>query len=616
MDAEKNGVPASEPAEVGTIRSPSWSSEKGEEAPPTYSRGFFRDFIDGFKRADLSGIDTTGMSEVEIQNYLSSKAPLKRSLKGWQIQMIAIGGSIGSGLFIGSGSSFSSGGPAGVLIGFGAMGVMIFFTMQAAGELAVRFPQNGSFLAYITRFIDPSWSLAMCWNYLLQWLCTFPLEIISTAITLSYWNSDNNGATNVNKAAWAALFYAVCVFINLFGAKGFGYGESILSIIKVVTIVGFCIFGICVTAGGRPHQYFGPYEGYGPDSQYIGAYFYNHRLGGKSGSGAFADGAKGVFSVLVNAAFSFSGTELSALAAAETANPTKALPRACKTIALRIMLFYIVSLCIAGFLVPYDDPRLGAAKDGSASPFVIAVTNSHVRALPSIINTVICLAVLSVGNSCVYAASRTTASMGAQGFLPRFFAYIDREGRPLIGLILVSLFGLLCFLAATPKYGEVFDWLLALSGLSSVFTWGSICLAHIRFRMGMHRQGRSLEELQFKACLGPWGSIIGLGLNLAVIGLQFWTAAWPQGYGTLSPREQVKGFFEGYLSVPIVLAFYIVAKFAYYRDFRTLFVRAKDMDLDSGAREFDWEELKQRNLEEQERLRSKPWWYRAANALC
>lgn len=615
MDSEKNSVPVSNSAEIGSIRSPSWSSEKGAEGPPP-SRGFFGDLIDGFKRADLSGIDTSGMTDAEIQNYLSSKAPLKRSLKGWQIQMIAIGGSIGSGLFLGSGNSFASGGPAGVLIGFGVMGVMIFFTMQAAGELAVRFPQNGSFLAYITRFVDPSWSLAMCWNYLLQWLCTFPLEVISCAITISYWNGDNNGATNVNKAAWAALFYAVCVIINLFGAKGFGYGESILSLIKCVTVIGFCIFGICAAAGGRPHETFGPHPGYGPDSQYIGAYFYNHRMDGLPGSGAFAYGVKGVFSVLVNAAFAFAGTELSALAAAETANPAKALPRACKTIAIRIMLFYIVSLCIAGCLVPFDDSRLGAAKNGSASPFVIAVTNCHVRALPSIINTVICLAVLSVGNSCVYAASRTAASMGAQGFLPRFFAYIDREGRPLVGLALVSIFGLLSFLAATPKYGTVFDWLMALSGLSSVFTWGSICLAHVRFRMGMHRQGRSLDELQFKACLGPWGSLIGFGLNGAVIGLQFWTAGWPQGYGDMTANEQVEGFFEGYLSFPIVLAFYLLAKFVYYRDFKTLFVRAKDMDLDSGAREFDWEELRQRNLEEQERLRNKPWWYRTANALC
>lgn len=612
MDSEKNIVP---PSQAREVRSDSFSSIDDYQGPPP-SRGFFGDFVDSFKRVDLNGIDTSGMTDAEISNYLSSKAPLKRGLTGWQIQMIAIGGSIGSGLFIGSGGSFATGGPAGVLIGFGVMGVMIFFTMQAAGELAVRFPQNGSFLAYITRFVDPSWSLAICWNYLLGWLCTFPLEIISTAITLGYWDSDNNGATNVSKAAWAALFFAICVFINFFGAKGFGYGESLLSVIKVVTIFGFCICGIVLTAGGRPHETFGPHEGYGPDSQYIGAYFYNHRMDGLPGSGAFANGVKGVFSVLVNAAFAFAGTELSALAAAETANPSKALPRACKTIALRIMLFYILSLCIAGFLVPYDDKRLGAAKDGSASPFVIALNNAHVKALPSIINTVICLAVLSVGNSCVYAGSRTAASMGAQGFMPRIFAYIDREGRPLAGLILVSIFGLLCFLAATPKYGEVFDWLLALSGLSSVFTWGSICLAHVRFRMGMHRQGRSLDELQFKACMGLWGSLVGFLLCAAVIGLQFWIAVWPFGFKQMSPGEIAKDFFEAYLSAPVLLAFYLVAKFCWYRDFKSWFVRAKDMDLDSGAREFDWEQIKLRNLEENERLRNKPWWYRAGNALC
>nr|UJH94469.1 Gap1.2 [Starmerella bombicola] len=611
MDLEKQGNLSSDLSDthkqidVGSVTT---APDNWEYQQKPQSRGFFRDVIDGFKRADLSGIDTGNMTDAEIHEYLTSKAPLKRSLNTLQIGLIAIGGSIGSGLFIGSGSSFTTGGPAGVVIGFGVMGVMIFATLHAIGELAVRFPQNGSFLAHVSRFVDPSFSLAMGWNYLLQWLVTFPLELISASITLGYWDSDNNGATRVSKAAWVSLFYAFCIVLNLFGAKGYGWGEAVLSIIKVCAVLGFAIFGIVVSCGGYSGTYAEhvtqPDYTHGLVGKYIGGHFWHH-------PGAFASGAKGVFSVLVNAAFSFAGSELAGLAAAETANPSRALPKATKQVFWRVVLFYIVSLTLVGCLVPYTDNRLGSTDDGRASPFVIAISNANVKALPSIFNTVICLAVLSVGNACVYAASRTMASLAAQGYAPRIFAYIDREGRPLMGIALVAVIGLLCFLAASDKHTVIFNWLLALSGLSSVVTWGAINLAHIRFRMGLHRQGRSTDELTFKAGAGVYGSIVGLGINVAVIGLQFWIALFPVGG---SPNAS--DFFQAYLSIPIIIVFYIFAKFVYLRDYKTLFIRAKDMDLDSGAREVDREVLKQEIQEENERIRSRGFLYRTYNFWC
>lgn len=558
------------------------------KAPP--SRGFWRDFADGFKRVDLEGIDTENMTEEEIMAYLTSKAPLKRTLNSFQISLIAIGGAIGSGLFIGSGSSYATGGPAGVVIGYTAMGIMIFCTVQAVGELAVRFPVTGAFAQYSTRFLDKSWGFAMAWNYMLQWLVIFPLELIAAAMTLSYWDGDDNGATNVNKAAWVSLFYAVCVILNLFGAKGYGWGEAVLSVIKVSAVIGFCIFGVVVDCGGGPtHEYIG------------GRYWIN--------PGSFADGAKGVFSVLVNAAFAFGGTELVGLAAAETANPRKSLPKAVKQTFWRILLFYLVSLTIVGCLVPYNAPNLGAGSDGRYSPFVIAIKNAGVSGLPSVFNVVICLSVISVGNSSIYAASRTIAAMGAQGFAPRWCNYVDREGRPLVGIAVVSIFGLLCFLAATPEYSTVFNWMLAISGLSSIFTWGSICLCHIRFRSAMKYHGRSLDELAFKAAAGVWGSWLGLIINFAVLGLQFWVALYPVG-GSPNAND----FFEAYLSVPVVIAFYIVAKL-WFKDW-SLFIRTSDMDIDSGIRELDLEVLKQENIEEAERIRSKGWWYRLYKFWC
>jgi len=603
-DLEKQPELSSEPqSEVGSVTSLNDFHIKSPE-----SQGVWGTFINGFKRADLSGIDTSKMSEAEIQAYLTSKAPLKRELHSWQISLIAIGGSIGSGLFLGSGSSFATGGPAGVVIGFAAIGFLLIFpTMQTLGELAVRYPVNGAFLQHVSRFVDPSWSLAMGWNYLMQWLVTFPLELISASITLEFWDSDDNGATNVSKAAWVALFYAVCVFMNMFGAKGYGWGESILSIIKVTAVIGFCIFAVCVTCGGYPGEYahsnMDLSEFYtGITGKYIGGYFWHH-------PGAFVSGAKGVFSVLVNAAFSFSGTELSGLAAAETANPTRALPKAVKQVFWRVLLFYVVGLGLAGCLFPHDDSRLGASSDGSASPFVIAITNANVRALPSIMNVVIALAVLSVGNSCVYAASRTVASLAAQGYAPRFFAYIDREGRPLMGLMLVSVFGLLCFLAASDAHGTVFDWLLALSGLSSVFTWGSINLAHLRFRLAMRAQGRSLDEMAFTAIGGIFTSLLGFVIALAVICLQFWIALYPVGSDP-DPED----FFKAYLSVPVVIVFYVGARILKRQ--KSWYVGLNEVDLDSGMRTEDLEALKQANIEYKEYAKSKNFLWRVYHFWC
>lgn len=287
----------------------------------------------------------------------------------------------------------------------------------------------------------------------------------------------------------------------------------------------------------------------------------------------------------MTAAFAFAGTELIGLAAAETANPRKSLPTAVKQVFWRITLFYIVSLTLVGLLVPYNEPRLlggSSGADASASPFVIAIDNAGIAVLPSIMNVVIMIAVLSVGNSSVYGSSRTLAALAEQGQAPRILAYIDRRGRPIIGIALSAALGLLGFLAASPKQGEAFNWMLALSGLSSIFTWGSICFAHIRFRAGWKKQGHSLDELAYQSQPGVIGSWLGLILNIVVLIAQFWVAVWPIGGG-----PDAETFFSIYLTVPVVFAFYIPYKIIY----KTPFVRSADMDLVTGRREMDLDSL-------------------------
>ena len=142
--------------------------------------------------------------------------------------------STGTGLFVGSGSALANGGPASLLIAFILIGIMLYSTVHALGEMAVLFPVAGSFSAFSTRFIDPAWGFAMGWNYAIQWLVVLPLEIVAASITVNYWNDGK-----ISNAAWVGIFWALIVAINLFGVKGYGEAEFAFSIVKVVAVIGF-----------------------------------------------------------------------------------------------------------------------------------------------------------------------------------------------------------------------------------------------------------------------------------------------------------------------------------------------------------------------------------------
>ncbi|CAK7566961.1 MAG: histidine permease [Sporothrix epigloea] len=380
-------------------------------------------------------------------------------------------------------------------------------------------------------------------------------------MTVTYWRPD------LDKAIFVAVFLAIIIGINLFGVKGFGEAEFIFAIIKVTAIVGFILLGIVINIGGTP-----------TDGYIGGKYWHN--------PGAFNNGFKGLCSVLTTSAFAFGGTELMGLAAAETQNLRKSLPTAIKQVFWRITLFYVVATTLVGLLVPYNNPRLPGTSniaDATASPFVIAIESAGIQVLPSIMNTVILIAVVSVGNSAVYGSSRTLAALADQGQAPRILSYIDRRGRPLVAIVVAACVGLVAFLADAELESEVLGWMLAISALSSVFTWGSICLAHIRFRMAWIRRGRTLKELAYRAHAGLAGSWVGLTLNVMILAAQFWVGMWQIRYSSFTMSQNVQNFFLQYLGVPIVLVMWLGHKIR----FRTTYVRLADMDIDTGRREFN-----------------------------
>lgn len=362
------------------------------------------------------------------------------------------------------------------------------------------YPVSGGFYTYSTRFIDPSWGFAMGWNYVFQWAIVLPLELTVCAITIQYWDADTS------PAVWITVFLVAIIIVNLFGALGYAEEEFWSSAFKLAATVIFMIIALVLVLGGGPKN--------GRYNEYWGARYWHEE------PGAFKNGFKGFCSVFVTAAFSFSGTELVGLAAAESHNPARSLPGAIKQVFWRITLFYILGLFFVGLLINADDPALlseSAYADAKASPFVLVGKYAGLKGFDHFMNVVILVSVLSIGVSSVYGGSRTLTALAQQGYAPKLFSYIDRGGRPLPSVCIIILFGALAYVNLNGKGPVIFDWLLALSGLATLFTWGSICLAHIRFRKAWAYHGHTLDEIPFHAVGGVYGSWLGLFLVVIVL---------------------------------------------------------------------------------------------------
>ncbi|KAF6760628.1 APC amino acid permease [Ephemerocybe angulata] len=494
---------------------------------------------ESFKRAPgtTGGQVVAGSQNVhDLEKILADSPMLQQKMKPRHLTMIAVGGSIGTGLFVGSGAALNRGGPAGVLIAWVLIGIMLINVTQ----------------------------------------------------TVQYWGEDL-----MPLAGWITIFWVVIVIVSVFGTLGFAEEEFWSSCLKLLVVIMFVFIGIVCICGGGPKS--------GAYSNYIGGSKWKD-------PGPFAHGFKGVCAVFVTAAFAFAGTELVGLAASETPNPRETMPAAVKGTFWRITIIYILSLTIIGLLIGYDEPRLIGGSGAAASPFVITLKDAGIRGLDHFINATICISVLSIGLSCVYAGSRTLTALAETGYAPKIFAYVDKSSRPLPSVIAVLMFAPLAYCKIVDAGNDVFDWLLALSGLSTLFTWLTICLCHIRFRRAWAVQGHSTDELPFKALGGAYGSWFGVILITLVLIGQLYVAIWPLGERPESSSEIAKNFFEAYLAVPVMILFYVIG-FAWKR---TLPQRAHAIDLDSGRK--SWLTAEEMNQWRAER-RQAPWYVRIYRIL-
>lgn len=416
------------------------------------------------------------------------KKQMDRDLKTRHISMIAIGGSIGTGLFMASGAVISQAGPGGALVAYAIIGIMIYFLMTALGELATFYPVSGAFNAYASRFIDPAAGFTVGWLYWIIWSLVTSVDILTASQVLSYWEVFGG----LHPFIWCLIFLALLFLLNAFSVKSFGEAEFWFSIIKVVTIIIFLIMGLLLIfgiIGGEP----------------IG--FKNFSIG----DAPFHNGILGLLGVLVVAGFSFGGTEVVAVTAGESENPKESMPKAIKQVFWRILLFYIGSIFIIACIIPYTDPRLlNQNSDIAMSPFTIIFEKVGILFAASVMNTIILTAVLSAGNSGLYATSRLLFSLSQDGKAPRFLGKLSKNNMPFNALIVTTVFIILTLVYANINMGG-YGKLLNMVGSLVLIVWAISVISHVRLRQAIKTQGRSIEQLlPFKAPLYPIGPIIVL----------------------------------------------------------------------------------------------------------
>lgn len=423
---------------------------------------------------------------------------LHRKLNARLLNMIAIGGSIGTGIFLASGSAVHSAGPAGTLLAYFITGVMVYFLMTSLGEMAAFMPSTGSFYVYASRFVDPALGYALGWNYWYNWAITVASEVAAATLVMHFWfpHSPN--------FLWSGLFLSVFFGFNALSARGFGEAEYWFSCIKVATILVFILAGCGMIAGMINHEAVG---------------FKNWNLEG----GPFHGGMLAIFGAFIVAGFSFQGTELIGIAAGESENPHKTIPKAVKQIFWRILLFFILSIIVISLLIPYTSSQL-ASSDVQVSPFTLVFKHLGITFAASLMNAVILTAILSAGNSGMYASTRMLWYLAKKGHVPAIFAKVNKRGVPMNALLATTAVAFLAFLSSFFGSGQVYFWLLNASSLGGFIAWLGIAISHYRFRKAYVMQGHDIKQLPYIAKGYPYAPLIAFALCLIIIAGQNYQA--------------------------------------------------------------------------------------------
>ncbi|MEV6791398.1 amino acid permease [Streptomyces sp. NPDC051320] len=416
---------------------------------------------------------------------------LHAGLKNRHLSMIAIGGVIGAGLFVGSGAGISAAGP-GILLSYALTGLLVVLVMRMLGEMAAADPVSGSFSTYADRSLGRWAGFTIGWLYWFFWAVVLAVEATAAAGILTNWVSA------IPQWAWALLVMLVLTGTNLVSVGSFGEFEFWFAGIKVVSIIVFIVIGLLAVFGLPPGGH--------PSG-----------MSNLTGHGGFLPNGPGaILSGMLLVVFSFMGSEIVTLAAAESPDPVQAVRKAVNSVIWRIALFYIGSIFVIVALLPWN------SKSVAASPYVAVLDSLDIPGAGTIMDIVVLTAVLSCLNSGLYTASRMAFSLGQRGDAPKAFATVNKGGVPAVAIWASVAFGFVAVFFNYIAKDTVFQFLLNSSGAVALFVWLVICFSQLRMRRKIEREAP--ERLTVRMWLYPYLTWATITLILFVVGYMLYDA--------------------------------------------------------------------------------------------
>lgn len=419
-----------------------------------------------------------------------STPTLKKGLKNRHIQLIALGGAIGTGLFYGSSESIALAGPS-ILLAYLIGGFAIFMIVRALSEMSVEDPKAGAFSYYATRYWSKRAGFISGWNYWFNYILVSMVELSVVGSFVNYW------FPNIPQWVSAAVFLVLIMALNLFGVAEFGEFEFWFALIKIVAVIAMIIGGIVIiianipTASGIRASFANWFD--------VGGGFMPHGLLQQGSNGQWT----GLLMALVVVMFSFGGTELIGITAGETADPRRTIPKATNGVIWRILVFYIAALGIIMAVIPWN------TIDGTVSPFVQIFDSVGVRVAAGILNFVCLTAVMSVYNSGLYSNSRMLYSLAKQHNAPQYLGKLNKRGVPVAGVLTSAAITAVAVVVVFLWPEFAFNYLMSIATISAFINWTMVMITEICFRRrvakgegpgrlaGLHGQ-EALDAIQFK----------------------------------------------------------------------------------------------------------------------
>ncbi len=419
----------------------------------------------------------------QLQEIIDREKGLRRGLTTRQLTMIAIGGAIGTGLFLGSGFAISTAGPS-VIISYAIGALIALLLMGCLAEMTVAHPTSGSFGAYAERYVSRWAGFSVRYSYWFCLVCAVGTEVTAIAIYMKYW------FPTVPAFVWVLLFSGLLIFVNATSVNLFGAVEYWLSFIKIAAITGFILLAVFVIVGADPAANIGP-QNYTNDG------------------GFFPNGLKGMWFAIFISLFSYLSIEMIAVSAGEAENPEKAVPIALKSAVLRLVIFYLLTLSLMLMIVPWGGAGI------EKSPFVKVMEIVGIPGAAGVMNFVVLVAALSAMNSMLYVSTRMMFSLSRAGFAPKAFGKLNKRSVPAVALATSAIGIAIATLYTIISPATAFATMISISSFGAMFTWFMIFITHLKFRKTWDAMGG--RKLPVRMIGYPYLTVAGAALLLLVV---------------------------------------------------------------------------------------------------